>query len=42
VAASVVARLDAGARLAPGTRVALAVDADHLHVFDPATTTRFA
>ncbi len=38
---SVVARLDPGARLSPGDRVSLAVDGDHLHVFDPTSTQRF-
>jgi multiple sugar transport system ATP-binding protein len=41
-AASVVVRLEAGAHVAAGERVTLGVDAGHLHVFDPATTTRFA
>ena len=36
----VVARLDAGARVSPGDRVALAADPGHIHVFDPATTHR--
>jgi multiple sugar transport system ATP-binding protein len=39
---SVVARVDAGTRIAPGDRVTLAVDVAHLHLFDPATTNRFA
>jgi multiple sugar transport system ATP-binding protein len=38
--ASVIARVEAGARIAPGDRVALAFDAGSLHVFDPATTSR--
>ncbi len=38
---SVVARLDAGVQVAPGERVALTVAADHMHVFDPASTNRF-
>jgi multiple sugar transport system ATP-binding protein len=42
VGPSVVARLDAGTRVTPGERVALAVDLTHLHVFDPPTTSRFA
>jgi multiple sugar transport system ATP-binding protein len=38
---SAVARLDAGIHVAPGERVALSVAADHVHVFDPASTNRF-
>jgi multiple sugar transport system ATP-binding protein len=37
---SVVVRLDADARVTPGERVALAIDLEHLHVFDPTTTDR--
>jgi multiple sugar transport system ATP-binding protein len=39
---SVVARLDAGTRVAPDDHVSLAVDVARLHVFEPATTNRFA
>ena len=39
---SVIARVDAGARVAPGDRIALAVDLARLHVFDPTTTSRLA
>jgi multiple sugar transport system ATP-binding protein len=38
---SVVVRIDADTRVNPGDRLALSVDTDHLHVFDPATTDRF-
>ena len=38
--ASVVARFDANTLVHPGERVALAVDAEHLHVFDLATGNR--
>ncbi|HEU5438036.1 MAG TPA: sn-glycerol-3-phosphate ABC transporter ATP-binding protein UgpC [Ktedonobacterales bacterium] len=37
---SVVVRIGAGTRVSPGDRVVLAFEADHLHVFDPATTNR--
>ncbi len=40
--ASVVARLDAKTQVRPGERIALAMDAEHLHVFDPATGGRLA
>jgi multiple sugar transport system ATP-binding protein len=36
----VVARLDAATRVTPGERVTLAVDAEQLHLFDPATARR--
>jgi multiple sugar transport system ATP-binding protein len=39
---SVAVRVDAGVRVAPGDRVALAVDLARLHIFDPATTSRLA
>ncbi len=37
---SVVARAGAGTHIAPGDRVTLAVDLEHLHVFEPTTTNR--
>ena len=39
---SVIARVDAGARVAPGDRIALAVDLARLHIFDPTTTSCLA
>jgi multiple sugar transport system ATP-binding protein len=39
---SVIARVDAGVRVAPGDRVALFVDLARLHIFDPTTTSRLA
>jgi multiple sugar transport system ATP-binding protein len=39
---SVAVRVDAGVRVAPGDRVALAVDLARLHMFDPGTTSRLA
>ena len=38
---SVVVRIDADARVSPGDRLALAIDTDHFHLFDPVTTNRF-
>src|SRR5262249_19120532 len=38
---STVTRLEADTRVNPGARVTLAIDTDHLHVFDPMTTNRF-
>ena len=37
---SVVVRINAETRVTPGEHLALAIDVDHLHVFDPATTSR--
>ena len=37
----VIVRLDTKTQARPGERIALAVDAEHLHVFDPATGNRF-
>src|SRR5262249_37512135 len=38
---SAIARIDPGVQVAPGERIALAVDTARLHVFDPATQQRF-
>ena len=40
-APGVIVRLDTKARVQPGERIALAMDAEHVHVFDPATGNRF-
>jgi multiple sugar transport system ATP-binding protein len=40
IAPRLVARVSAESRFAPGDAITLAVDTDHLHVFDPATTLR--
>jgi multiple sugar transport system ATP-binding protein len=39
---SIVARVGAGTRISAGDHIMLTVDVSHLHIFDPATTTRFA